>query len=321
MNDKHEERIIKELQKRHDAGKERGDDRLFLDAIELIEQLTRTPRMVTADKADGTGEVTGWYLHRAFKHWIEVEIASPATPDQYGLSTGFTVEIDPASIKPASPKHDKWRIWALEHMQKLRNAICDHLCIPFDWHSGDDDLVAAPEKAKELIKKLRNPWEEVVATDGKEWRKMKMCGGRLSFSGSHSFDAAVTHYQPISLPSPAVGQAKITQRCIDRLKHVEKMLRGHHAGRKGILSIADGIKQTLNVAKADIQAASIKPASPKKITPENRCPCGGQLLGQGYSEDYVHFACSDCGAALKIPKDYWNKVTHPSLPEQEANHE
>ncbi|KKM17688.1 hypothetical protein LCGC14_1673280 [marine sediment metagenome] len=38
---KHEKRIIKELQKRHDAGKERGDDRLFLDAIELIEQLTR----------------------------------------------------------------------------------------------------------------------------------------------------------------------------------------------------------------------------------------------------------------------------------------
>ncbi|KKM17689.1 hypothetical protein LCGC14_1673290, partial [marine sediment metagenome] len=111
MNDKHEKRIIKELQKRHDAGKERGDDRLFLDAIELIEQLTR--------------------------------------------------------------------------------------------------------------------------------------------------------------PTPAVGQDKITQRCIDRLKHVENMLRSHHAGRKGILSIADGIKQTLNVAKADIQAASIKPASPWiEITPE-----------------------------------------------------
>ena len=33
------EEIIVELQRRHDAGKERGDDRLHLDALELIEQL------------------------------------------------------------------------------------------------------------------------------------------------------------------------------------------------------------------------------------------------------------------------------------------
>ncbi len=73
---------------------------------------------------------------------------------------------------------------------------------------------------------------------------------------------AIELIEQLTRPSPTVGLDKITQRCIDRLKHVENMLRSHHAGRKGILSIADGIKQTLNVAKADIQAASIKPTSP-----------------------------------------------------------
>ncbi len=39
----------------------------------------------------------------------------------------------------------------------------------------------------------------------------------------------------------------ITERCTDRLRHVENML-------KGVLVIANGIKQTLFVADADLQA-------------------------------------------------------------------
>ena len=57
------------------------------------------------------------------------------------------------------------------------------------WNTRADSWIPVSER-------LPKDEEQVIATDGKVWYKMRMFGGRLSFSGSHSFDNAVTHWQP-----------------------------------------------------------------------------------------------------------------------------
>lgn len=75
-----------------------------------------------------------------------------------------------------------------------RNDIWIRIEPPEEWNTRADGWIKITPET------MPKNEEQVIATDGKVWYKMRMFGGRLSFSGSHSFDNAVTHWQPITLP-------------------------------------------------------------------------------------------------------------------------
>ncbi len=80
----------------------------------------------------------GYYIHRGFKDWIEVTMEGRATSDQYGISCGIVLQVDPETVGQYTGLHDKngkdldwWEDDLFDVLDTIRKIVFEDGCYWF----------------------------------------------------------------------------------------------------------------------------------------------------------------------------------------------